>query len=55
MEKKVCEMHELGTTVIFDAEGHCPYCVQIEKYERLKKQYLQVKDELEIAQEPTRD
>jgi hypothetical protein len=54
-DKEVCESHEEGTTVIHYEDRPCPLCVQIERYERLKKQYLQVKDQLEIAEQPTRD
>jgi hypothetical protein len=51
---KVCSLHEDSFT-IFPFDRACPFCVQIERYERLKKQYELVKDQLEIAEQPTRD
>ena len=48
MKHAMCELH--GETFVVYPDGQaCPFCVQIERYERLKKQYEQVRDELEVA------
>ncbi len=52
--KHVCDLH-LDTIVVWAGEGKCPFCSLFEIYERLKKQYELVKDQLEIAEQPTRD
>lgn len=54
MDRDVCSLHG-DSFVVFPDSQTCPFCVQIERYERLKRQYEQVKDQLEIAEQPTRD